>query len=526
MVVQNKHKHIIKKVLEDLITDSSKETPEQKLKILMVAAEATPYASVGGIAMVIEALSRALIKRGHDVRIFMPKFGFIDEEKHELELIHEGLIVPTDDEKNPELICNVKLSVKNAVPTYFLENHEYYEKRANVYGYSDDPTRWALLSRGVLEFIKDPKVFVPDVIHAHDWHTGCVPNYLKTVYSKDDSLSLLPCLFTIHNLSIQGMNLDHMNMSELDYDDGRSPIASFFSPRINKQNFMKRGIIYADAVNAVSKTYSKEILTPDFGQGLDKLLLEVRSKLFGIINGINYETLNPATDPLLEKNFTAKSIEDRIENKTALQEEFDLRVSKDIPLLGFVGRVEWQKGVDLIARTLEHVMKDFEVQFVHVGGGDGGLLEMLRGLQRKFPDKVGIHPYPNFTLPRLVFGGSDVILFPSRFEPCGIVQIEAMRYGALPLVRKVGGLADTVQNFDVSTGEGTGFVFTDFNEFSLFGQIVRAIELYRNKEVWQKIQINAMSQDFSWEYSAGEYERLYKKTFSLKHEKHPREGSY
>lgn len=506
------------RVLEDLIAESPK-VPDRKLKILMVGAEAAPYATVGGFSSVIGYLSKALDERGHDVRVFIPKFGFIDEQKYKMEVICEGLQVPTGDEVTPNLVCNIKYNKNgNGVPTYFLENMEYYEKRANVYGYSDDPTRWALFSRGVLEFIKECDEFIPDVIHANDWHTAAVPNYLRSVYKKDPILSKIATLFTIHNMRFQGM-FDHKNVSELDFDDGRSEIAPFFDPRLNKLNFMRRGIIYSNAVNTVSRTYSKEILTPEFGEGLDKLLLEVREKLFGIVNGIDYDEFNPETDKLIEQNYDINSLELRDANKEALLKEFDLPITPEVPVLGFVGRLDTQKGVDLMVNTLGHVMKDFDIKFVEVGGGDGGLIEMLHHLKAEFPDKVGIHPFANFTLPRLLFSGCDMLLYPSRFEPCGIAQLEAMRYGAVPIVRAVGGLADTVEQFDAASKEGTGFTFTDFNEFSLFGQIVRALEVYRNKDLWRQIQKNAMRKDFSWEYSAKEYEKLYEKTIAFKNKK-------
>jgi starch synthase len=484
----------------------------------MVATEAAPYATIGGFSSVIAYLSRALAKNGHDVRVFMPRFGFIDEEKYKIQMVYEGLEVPTDDEDTPVLICNVK-SVRqpNGVTVYFLENQEYYEKRANVYDYSDDPTRWALLSRGVLEFIKKGK-FVPDVIHANDWHTGVVSNYLRTAYKDDRVLSKIAVVFTIHNLQFQGM-FDHRHVSELDFDDGKSQIASFFDPRLNKLNFMRRGIIYSDAVNTVSRTYSKEILTEEFGERLEKLLLEVKGKLFGIVNGLDYDEFNPATDKLIEKNYDIPTLNQRSLNKVALQKEFDLPVKDNVLLLGFVGRLDHMKGVDLIVNTLHQVMKDYDVQFVQVGGGDGGLAGMLYDLKNRFPDKVGIHPYPNFTLPRLIFAGTDCILYPSRFEPCGIVQIEAMRYGSIPIVRKVGGLADTVENFDSIKGTGTGFVFQEFDIFSLFGQVVRAVELYNNKKLWRQLVKNAMRADFSWEFSAQEYEKLYEVATSFQSKK-------
>ncbi|MBN1162550.1 glycogen synthase [Patescibacteria group bacterium] len=483
---------------------------EGKLKVLIVAAEVAPYASVGGVAFVMKHLSKALTDLGYDVRVFMPKFGSIDETINKISMEYEGLEVPTGDEMGTKLICNVKkVSNENGFTTYFLENQEYYEKRANVYGYSDDPTRWALLARGTLEFIRTG-IFVPDVIHCNDWHTGLLPNYVKTVYRKDPILGKIPMVFTIHNMMFQGM-IDHRHMSELDYDDGRSHIPSFFADRLNKLNFLKRGILYSDALNTVSKTYAKEILTPEFGEGLDKLLMELKGRLFGIINGIDYDELNPATDTLVEKNYDIGSLELRDENKNALQKEYDLPIKPNVPLFGFVGRLDIQKGVDLLVRTLRQVLAEYNIQFVQVGGGDGGLAEMLNYLKNDFPDKVGIHPYPNFALPRMLFSGCDLFVYPSRFEPCGVVQLEAMRYGAIPVVRHVGGLADTVENFDSSTGKGTGFVFKYFNEFSLFGQMIRAMEVYNNTSLWRQLQENAMRQDFSWNFSASEYVKLYER---------------
>jgi len=507
------NKKTLIRALEDLIVES----PRNKLKILIVAAEAAPYVTVGGFSSVIGYLSKELVKIGYDVRIFMPKFGLINEDAYKMDMVIEGLKVPTDDEGDPYLICNVKKheSEKNGVTAYFLENQEYYEVRANVYDYADDATRWALLSRGVLEFIKKGG-FVPDIIHTNDWHTGLVSNYLETAYKKDPVLSKIATVFTIHNLSFQGQYIDLYNFSELDFDDGKSSISPFFDERLKKLNCMKRGILYSDVVNTVSKTYAKEILTPDFGNGLDRLLLEVKEKLFGIVNGIDYTEFDPATDNLIEQNYDIRSLDLRVKNKAALQKEFDLPIRSDVPVLGFVGRLDNMKGVGMMVNVLWHIIKNFDVQFVQVGGGDTGLTEDLHRLRNEYPDKVGIYPYPNFTLPRLMFSGCDMILYPSRFEPCGIVQIEAMRYGAIPIVREVGGLADTVEKFDISTGKGTGFAFKDFNEFSLYGEIVRGLETYKNKNAWKMLQKNALKADFSWKYSAKEYEKLYEIALSFK----------
>ena len=499
--------------LEKLIADSEGLT--DKLKILLVGTEAAPYATVGGFSSVLAYLSRALVSKGHDVRIFMPKFYSIDEETYQIEMLYEGLKVPTDDPDLPYLICNVKIARNpTGVPVYFLENQEYYEKRANVYGYSDDPTRWALLSRGVLEFIKTGS-FVPDVIHTNDWHTGIVSNYLKTTYAHDRVLSKISTVFTIHNMKFQGL-FDHNNVPELDLDDGRSQIAPLFSDRLVMQNFLRRGILYSDVVNTVSRKYAREVLTPEYGESLDRLLLEVKGKFFGIVNGIDYTEFDPRTDKLIAKNSSVKSLDNRVENKKALQKEFDLKVDPKVPLFGFIGRLDYQKGVDLIVNTMHHALKDYDIQFIQLGGGDASLVHMLQNLRNTFPDKVSIHPYPNFSLPRLLFAGSDVILYPSRFEPCGVVQLEAMRYGAVPLVREVGGLADTVTNFDSNDMTGNGLIFKDFNEFALFGQLVRAVELYKHPSLWSALQKNGMKSDYSWSYSASEYVKLYELSLSLK----------
>jgi starch synthase len=514
-VVASKSPKIIR-ALEKVILEGTSSCPAKnsKLRILLVAAESAPYARVGGAGSVVRSLAVSLNNLGHDARIFIPKFGFIDEGLYKTGLVLEGLKVPTDDPGNPYLICNVKEHEKDGVVTYFLENKEYYELRANVYGYTDDPIRWALLNRGALEFVLNGEFF-PDIIHCNDWQGGILPNYLRTTYKNDPRFAKTGTIFTIHNLRHQGM-FDPKNVSEMDFDDGWSSVASFFDPRLLKQNFMRRGIIHADIVSTVSRSYAKEITTVDYGEGLDKLISELREKIFGVVNGIDYQEMDPSKDSLLEKNYDVNSVQLRSFNKESLQKEFDLEVDKDVPLLGFVGRLDSQKGVDLLVSVLEKVLKRYRLQFVQVGGGDGWLVELLQNLKKAFPEKVGVYPYPNFTLPRLIFGGCDVILFPSRFEPCGVVQLEAMRYGAIPLVRNVGGLKDTVTAFDTLTQKGTGFVFDDFDEFALYGEIIRVLEVFKNKQLWKKLQLNAMRADFSWGYSAKEYEKLYSRAIEIK----------
>ncbi len=492
-----------------------------KYKVLHVGAEVTPFSNVGGLSSVIAFLSKSLLKRGHDVRIFMPKFGFIDEKQFPMEMVFEGLSVPTgyepEDGKVTNLICNVKKYVtEDGIIVYFLENMEYYEKRSNVYNYSDDHVRWTLLSYGALQFICENLEWKPDIIHVHDWHTALVPNIIATKYRKEECFKDVATVLTIHNIHFQGKSVDPS--SELNFDDGKSQIPRFFSGRLKTLNFLRRGIIYSDLVNTVSNGYARQILTKDFGSGLDQLLTELRSKLFGVINGIDYDKFDPLNDPLLPANFDIDSIDSRAINKLSLQKEFGLKEKADVPLIGYVGRLDQQKGVDLLLEVLEKFLKDFNAQFVLIGSGDNGYEKLAQRLAKKFPHIVGAHTFPNFTLPKLVFGGADIMVMPSRFEPCGIVQMEAMRYGAIPIVRATGGLDDTVTDFDPSTLTGTGFKFKDFDGWSLYGQLVRATETYRNKETWRKIQENAMKQNFSWTEVASKYEDLYKTAIHYKQE--------
>ncbi|MBZ9572532.1 glycogen synthase [Patescibacteria group bacterium] len=490
---------------------------KKPLKVLFVVAEVYPYASVGGLGMVVFSLSRALKKMGLDVRIFMPKYGLIDKEKYQLKMISKGLKVPTDEEAEGKnfLICNIKRYSPPIpdVPIYFLENMEYYEKRSNVYGYSDDPIRFTLLSRGALEFLRQSD-WVPDIINCADWHTGALPNYLKTVYSNDSVLAKIKTIFSIHNLAHQGV-FDHRFVSELDLDDGKSPISPFFSERLLKQNFMKRGIISSDLVNTVSETYAREILTPEYGEKLEDLLKEVRTKIFGILNGLDYRELNPATDKLISFNFNTSSLKKRVENKIHLQKEFNLEISQDTPVLGMVTRLDEQKGIDLLFPILEILLSEFKTQFVIVGGGKANYRSFFEEINKKFPKKVGCHLMPDFTLARHIFAGSDLFLVPSKFEPCGITQMETMRYGAIPVVRKTGGLADTVEDFDPKKNSGTGFVFEKFNSYALFASIIRGLETYKYKKIWQSLQKRVMRADFSWGTSAKKYYNLYKRAISL-----------
>ena len=491
---------------------------KKSLKILFVATEAAPFVKIGGLGSVMYSLPRALSELGHDARVMIPKYLSVDESVHKLKIDYRGLEVPTENENEPaHLICNVKRydpENKNTDPviTYFLENQEYYEQRANVYGYADDAVRWALLCRGALEFIRLHSGWVPDVIVSSDWQTGLVSNFLKTTYKSDPLLSKIATVFTIHNLYFQAM-FDHKFVSEMDFDDGHSPIPAFNSPRLENINFMRRGIIYSDVINTVSPNYAKEIMTKEYGELLDDLLRERRAVLSGILNGIDYDLWDPATNNNIESSYDSKHLDARLANKTALQERFRLPSDKNAFIVAIVGRLTSQKGLDLLPHTIETLLTELPIQLTVVGEGE--FMSFFHDLESKYPGKVAAHLKFDNVLPHLVFAGADVVLLPSRFEPCGLVQMEAMRMGTIPIVRKTGGLADSVEDYNPNKETGTGFTFERFDSSSLMISFVRAFENFRDKKKWRELQRRAMAEDFSWVSSAKKYAALFQRAVEI-----------
>lgn len=492
---------------------------KKKLKILFVGSEASPFVKVGGLGSVMYSLPKALKELGHDARLMIPRYLSIDDSAFHLQIEHKDLRVPTGNEEGPEfLTCNVKRCDADqagaTVTSYFLENQEYYEQRANVYGYADDATRWALLSRGVLEFIRQTNTWVPDIIVALDWQTGLIPNYLKTIYKDDPVLSKISTLFSIHNLFFQGM-FDHHFVSEMDFDDGHSPVPSFNSPRLSKVNFMRRGITYADSINTVSPNYAREIMTKDYGELLDELLREKKAILSGILNGIDYEVWNPKTDSYITHQYSERDVVNRTKNKSVLQERFGLSVDKDAFVVSIVGRLTRQKGLDLLMSITDLLIKEIPMQLVVVGTGESDLMGFFHDLETRYPGKVATHLKFDSILPHIVFAGSDVTLVPSRFEPCGLVQMEAMRMGCIPVVRKTGGLADSVEDYDPDKQTGTGFVFEKFDSSSFMIALIRAFENFRDKKKWIELQKRALEVDFSWTNSAKKYVELFHRSIDI-----------
>lgn len=498
-------------------------TKKKGLKILFVGSEAAPFAMAGGLSAVMYALPKSLKKLGHDARVFIPRYLDIDLEKYDLELIMEHLEVPTDNEAGPKaLFCNVRKFVpveeEDPVMTYFLENQEYYEQRANIYGYADDPIRWALLSRGALEFLKSQDDWMPDIIVGADWPTGYMFNYMKTAYKDVPKFSNVLTMLAIHNLAFQGL-FNHRFVQEMDYDDGHSPIPPFETPRLLKINSLRRGITYADAIITVSENYAKEILTKEFGEGLEDLLKERRGVLSGVLNGIDVELWDPSTDPHVPHHFSATKLESRIKNKKELQERFNIEVNDDTFVVALVSRLYKQKGIELITPIIRTLLAELPMQLIVVGEGDTDSMDFFQKLHEELPTKVGLNLRFDSKLPHLVFSGSDAVLIPSKYEPCGLTQMEAMRLGAVPIVRKTGGLADSVQDYDAGKGTGNGFVFEKFDSSSLLIAIIRAFENYKDKAKWKELQSRVMQQDFSWDASARKYVEAFNHMITTKPKK-------
>jgi starch synthase len=478
------------------------------LKVLLLAAEVVPFAKTGGLADVAGALPKAVHALGHDIRVAMPRYSRINPEKFQLQEVVAPFDVPVHRTVEPAQI--LQGTIAPHIPVYMVDNAKYFD-REGIYMYPDDADRFIFFCRAVLEGLKHLE-WQPDVIHCHDWHTAIVPNWLKTIYKDDPFFAQMVTVYTVHNLAYQGIFgyrvLEIAGLDEWGFQ---------YHPEMADLNevvdLMGRGIYWADLVSTVSETYAQEILTPEYGERLDPLLRDRRDRLFGILNGIDYETANPATDPSIAANYDAATLEHRRENKLALQREANLLENPDVPLLGIISRLTDSKGFDILGDAIDHVL-DLGVQFVLMGTGEQHYHNLFSQMVQQYPSQAAVFLTFNDPLARRIYAGSDMFLMPSRFEPCGTNQMVAMHYGSVPIVRATGGLADTVQDFDARIDQGTGFVFTEYDRWGLFAAIVRAIETSRHSEVWRRIQLRGMNADFSWTRSARTYVDLYRRAIA------------
>jgi starch synthase len=476
---------------------------QQPLKILLLSAEAVPFAKTGGLADVAGSLPKAIRALGHDIRLAMPRYGRVDPEKFELKEVVPRFPVPMN--KQLEEAAVLQGHIAPDVPVYMIENAKYYD-RDGIYMYPDDAERFIFFCRSSLEML-NRLGWCPDIIHCHDWHTAIVPNWLKTVYKDDPFFVHTATVYTIHNLAYQGV-FGYRVLEIAGIDEYGFMYHPEMADLTEVVDLMARGIFFADVINTVSEKYAQEILTPEYGEKLDPLLRDRRDRLFGILNGIDYEVMNPATDQYIAHNYDADALEKRAQNKLALQQEANLQVDAAVPLIGIISRLTDQKGFDILGDVIDHLL-DLDLQLVLLGTGDPHYHEMFSRVAQAYAGRAAVFLTFNAELAQKIYAGSDMFLMPSRFEPCGLGQMIAMRYGSVPIVRATGGLADTVEDFDPQTGEGNGFSFQPYDRWALFAAIVRAVENYKYRDTWHNLQVKGMTADFSWSASATKYVDLY-----------------
>lgn len=478
------------------------------MKIVSISSELAPFSKTGGLADVARSLPKALQRLGHKVIIITPLYGLvIDKKKYNLKLIYKNIKVHLNS-KEAVRINYWKGYLMNNLPVYFIENKKYFSKRKILYCSNHENARFLIFDVAALKLISLLK-FSADIVHCHDWQAGLIPFYLKTAFRYSKTLEKAKTIFTIHNLIFQfGRNWWEIPFAKKDY--GHKRISHLSDSDIEYINFAKRAILSADVINTVSEQYRMEIMTKKFGQDLHCILKNRENKLFGIVNGIDYYSYNPAKDPGLFKNYNYNKIYCKKPNKEHLQKQFNLPVNVAVPLICMTSRVAFQKGFELLLKIADQLM-NLDMQLIIMGSGNKTYIHALNKISKKYPKKIVIIPFneKNQKYETLIYAGSDFILLPSHYEPCGINQLIAMRYGCIPIVRKIGGLHDTVNNFNPIDGSGTGFVFDKFNEFALYGAIIRALETYKYKDIWQNLIVRVMQESTSWEIPAKKYVKLY-----------------
>ena len=469
------------------------------MKILFVASEAGPFARTGGLGDVAAALPKAFKALGHDVRVVIPYYKQIIPSQYQNLMSYEGSTFV--DLSWRRQYCGVFKAVYDGITYYFIDN-EYYFKRPGLYGDFDDGERFAFFSKAVLESMPIMD-FVPDIIHANDWQTALIPVFLDCFYRYSKEYQKIKTVFTIHNIEFQGKYNKNLIYDILGLPYGAESLVE----DSDCVNYMKGGIESAARVTTVSETYAEELMHPFYSFGLDPILGNRKFKMRGVINGIDTVLYDPKTDKALFKNYDVKSLADRVENKKGLLEMLDLPFDPEKPVIGMVTRLTEQKGLDLVAAVIEEILSA-NLQFIVLGKGDWKYEEMFRSLEGRYPKKLKAVIGFSSDIASKIYAGSDMFLMPSKFEPCGLSQMIAMRYGSIPIVRETGGLKDSVTPFD---GEkGSGFTFKTYNSYDMLDAVWRAFGTYQDKEKWQKIMTNAMNEDFSWEKSAKKYIEIYK----------------
>ena len=472
--------------------------------VLFVASEAVPFIKTGGLADVVGSLPKCFPKEYFDVRVIIPKYACMKQEfKDSLQFVTSFYM----DLNWRQQYVGILETEYEGIKFYFIDNEEHFSGDRPYSGMPWDLEKFAFFSKAALSML--PVIgFRPDIIHCHDWQTGLVPVYLKERFQGNEFYWGIKSVMTIHNLKFQGV----WDIQTIKNITGLSDY--YFTPdklESNRDaNYLKGGIVYADAITTVSNTYAEEIKTPFYGEGLDGLMRARSNSLRGIVNGIDYEEYNPETDPNIFKRYNAKNFrKEKVKNKTALQEELGLEVNPKAMMIGMCTRLTDQKGLDLVSYVMEELCQD-AVQIVVLGTGDAQYENMFRHFAWKYGNKVSANIYYSEELSHKIYASSDAFLMPSLFEPCGLSQLMSLRYGTVPIVRETGGLKDTVMPYNEYESTGTGFSFMNYNAYEMLGTIRYAEHIYYDKKrEWNKIIDRAMASDFSWDHSAKQYEEMY-----------------
>ncbi|MCT4464690.1 glycogen synthase GlgA [Lactococcus cremoris] len=477
----------------------------EKMKVLFASSECAPFFKTGGLGDVAGALPKELAKKSEisSVGVILPYFKNEMKEEYRSLLVDE--FYDFVDVGWRHEYFGVKTLVKDNVKYYFLDN-EHYFGRGHLYGYGDDGERFAFFDLAVCQLLEKLD-FIPDILHVNDWQTAMIPFLLKEKYKWINAYSDIQSVLTIHNIEFQGV-MQGDALTEL-FGMGMERYFEGVVRHNGMLNMLKTGILYADRVNTVSPTYAKEIQTSEFGGGLEGVLQYVKGKISGILNGIDYEIYDPEKYKQISYHFNSLDLTGKAKMKAELQKRVFLPINPDIPVIGMVSRLTNQKGFDLVLSQLEELLKE-EVQIVLLGTGFPELEEGFKYFAQKYPDKLSANIAFYLQFAQEIYAGSDLFLMPSAFEPCGLSQMIAMRYGTLPIVHEIGGLRDTVVPFNPVTKEGTGFGFIDFDRDILLETIKRALEVYKKEpKTLNRIIVSAMEQDFSWETKAQQYIELY-----------------
>ncbi len=478
------------------------------MKIAFAASEVFPYAKAGGLGDVAGALPLELSKLGHEVKVFLPKYNTITEKEHKLQLLPElgeiQLLIAGN-------VYTVRIysscQPDSNVIFYFVDCPHYFSRYEIYTNDKDEDERFILFSKSVIEILQRLQ-WAPDIIHCNDWPTGLIPLLLRENYGWDRLFRNTATVFTIHNVAYQGkFAKDAFIKSEF---DSKHALPGGISEYYGGINFLKTAILTSDIINTVSETYARELLTPEYGEGMNDYLSLRQNDLRGILNGVDYNIWNPEKDKNIAFNYSTNDLSSKIKNKKTLLTRLNLSFNENVPLIGIVSRLVEQKGFDLMNSGIEQLM-ELNAQWVVLGNGQEIYEEMFRKMGKKYPKKISLYLGYYDELSHLIMAGADIFLMPSRFEPCGLGQIYALKYGTVPVVRKTGGLADTVQEWNESLPleEITGFAFYDYSPDALIHSMKQAINDFSNKHVWNNIQLNGMSKDFSWRRSAEKYVVLY-----------------